>query len=82
MVEPDPWNEIDKNQENTHNCVPSNLSNETNANPSAFEDNFIAENASYNFPDSKEYIQSLGIYQTEYMRFLFRFVCVFVNKAL
>lgn len=63
MVEPDPWNVIEKNQENTHNCVTN--SNESNANPSAFEDNFLAQTAANvsndNLPDSKEYIQALGI---------------------
>lgn len=61
MVEPDPWNVIDKSQENTHNCVTT--SNESNANPSAFEDNFlptIVNNDSENLPDSEEYIQTLG----------------------
>lgn len=63
MVEPDPWNVIDnKNQENTdNNCVTTQSSNGSDINQSTFEDNFIPENASFNFPDSKEYIQSLGI---------------------
>lgn len=62
MVEPDPWNVIEKNQENTHNCVTNS---ESNANPSAFEDNFLTQttNVADNLPDSKEYIQALGIFE-------------------
>lgn len=61
MVEPDPWNVIDKNQENIHNCVTNS---ESNANPSAFEDDFqpAIVNSTEHLPDSNEYIQSLGIF--------------------
>lgn len=68
MVEPDPWNVIDKNQENKQqNCVTSTLSNDTNSIPTTFEDNFLPaqhqqqqHSSSGNLPDSIEYIEALG----------------------
>lgn len=78
MVEPDPWNVIDKNQENTQNCVANQSPNhESNANPSAFEDNFLTIDGSVSekLPDSCEYIQALGKYilflQKIYRNFFF-----------
>lgn len=59
MVEPDPWNIIDKKQETSNNCDSSNLSL-TNNIPSTFEDNFLQSNTSNSLPDSKEYLQALG----------------------
>lgn len=68
MVEPDPWNVIEKNhQVTTQNCVAvTDLPNNTasNANPSTFEDNFLSNDSSATaaekLPDSNEYIQALG----------------------
>lgn len=66
MVEPDPWNVIEKNQqESNQNCTvaTTNLPNVTsNENPSTFEDNFLSSDSSATekLPDSNEYIQTLG----------------------
>lgn len=65
MVEPDPWNVIEKNhQETTQNCVVAkNLPNTaSNDNSSTFEDNFLSNDSSVTekLPDSNEYIQALG----------------------
>lgn len=70
MVEPDPWNVIDKNQEINQNCGTGNLSNGTNIVPTAFEDNFLpfAGNTNENLPDSKEYIQALGMLKTKHFQ--------------
>lgn len=70
MVEPDPWNVIEKNhQVTTQNCVaatdlPNAASNASHPS-SSFEDNFLSNDSSAateKLPDSNEYIQALGIY--------------------
>ena len=83
MVEPDPWNVIEKtHQQSTQNCViATNLPNDTasNANPSAFEDNFLSNDSSSvteKLPDSNEYIQALGkvvFYKLDIIFFCTRF---------
>lgn len=82
MVEPDPWNVIDKNQANTHNCIANNLPNhEVTTNLSTFEDNFSTNDCvgSDKLPDSVEYIQSLGIsfFDVEIYSFFFFFIIPF-----
>lgn len=63
MVEPDPWNIIEKKLNNNANPVSSTLTSETNTIASTFEDNFsqIQLNSTRSLPDSSEYIKTLGI---------------------
>lgn len=80
MVEPDPWNVIEKNhQESTQNCVvATNLPNiaSNQANPSAFEDNFLSNDSSVTekLPDSSEYIQALGIVKATFRNLIIEIV--------